>query len=265
MVTEDSIRARVLESLDQIEAVAQVRVLYAVESGSRAWGFPSADSDYDVRFLYVHRRDFYLSIRDERDVIEKPITDELDVSGWDLRKALRLFRKGNPPLLEWLGSPVVYRESGETANRMRELRESHYLQTSSLFHYLNMARNDYREHLEGELVVPKRYFYVLRPLLAMKWIEEHGTCPPTPFDEILKGVRLEAALVQAIHEMIEAKRLTREKQPELRVPIVDAFLQAELARWEETEIRLGEASPAALDQLDEIFRSAIEEFEAPIP
>ena len=100
---------RVRDALAQVEAERNVRVLLACESGSRAWGFASRDSDYDVRFLYVHRRDWYLSIEDRRDVIEQPIADDLDVSGWELRKALRLLRKSNPPLLEWLKSPVVYR------------------------------------------------------------------------------------------------------------------------------------------------------------
>jgi hypothetical protein len=115
---------RVRHALAQVEAERNVRVLFACESGSRAarpptnphyslppprWGFASHDSDYDVRFLYVHRRDWYLSVEDRRDVIEQPISDDLDVSGWELRKALRLLRKSNPPLLEWLKSPVVYR------------------------------------------------------------------------------------------------------------------------------------------------------------
>lgn len=262
MVTGDSIQERVHEALDAIQREQQVRVLYAVESGSRAWGFPSADSDYDVRFLYVHRRDFYLSTRDRRDVIEKPITDDLDVSGWDLRKALRLFRKGNPPLLEWLRSPVLYREAGATAERLRELLPEHYLRTSSLHHYLNMARREFRENLQGEFVVSKKYFYVLRPLLAMKWGEQHRTCPPTAFEEIMNGLSLDGALLEAIRKMVEAKRNERERQPGPRVPVVDAFLLEELARWEQAGNLPGEAKPASFDQLDEIFRDAIEAFEA---
>ena len=104
------IRKEVLRRLDAVEREEDVRVLYACESGSRAWGFASPDSDYDVRFIYVHRPDWYLSIVDRRDVIERPIVDEYDLSGWELRKTLRLFRKSNPPLIEWLGSPIVYRE-----------------------------------------------------------------------------------------------------------------------------------------------------------
>ena len=108
---------RVRDALAQVEAERNVRVLFACESGSRAWGFASRDSDYDVRFLYVHRRDWYLSVEDRRDVIEQPIANDLDVSGWELRKALRLLRKSNPPLLEWLKSPVVYRHDPVFASK----------------------------------------------------------------------------------------------------------------------------------------------------
>src|SRR6201990_2789542 len=104
----NDVHQRVRDALAQVEAERHVRVLYACESGSRAWGFASRDSDYDVRFLYVHEPDWYLSVQDRRDVIEEPLSDELDVSGWELRKALRLLRKSNPPLLEWLKSPFVY-------------------------------------------------------------------------------------------------------------------------------------------------------------
>ena len=115
---------RIKQALQEIETNDQVKIVYACESGSRAWGFPSEDSDYDVRFLYVRPRDWYLSIDLEKlpDVIELPITDDLDVSGWDIRKALQLLRKSNPPLLEWLTSPIIYREVSDIADRLRSLR-----------------------------------------------------------------------------------------------------------------------------------------------
>ena len=106
-MVSDEIRTTIAAELTRIEQAYDCEVLLAVESGSRAWGFQSRDSDYDVRFVYVHRPEWYLSVDLDlrRDVIEKPITDELDISGWDIRKTLRLFAKSNPPLLEWLGSP----------------------------------------------------------------------------------------------------------------------------------------------------------------
>lgn len=104
------VRTRVLVELEAIEQRHDVRVLFACESGSRGWGFASPDSDYDVRFLYVHKPEWYLRVEPQRDVIERPIDDVLDVSGWELRKALQLMRRSNPTLFEWLDSPVIYRE-----------------------------------------------------------------------------------------------------------------------------------------------------------
>src|SRR5277367_4761827 len=147
------------EELRRIEQAYDVRVLYACESGSRAWGFASQDSDYDVRFLYVHSRDWYLSIEDRRDVIEEPISESLDISGWELRKALRLLRKSNPPLLEWLKSPVVYAEDGTFLAGFRQLAAEYYSPVRCFAHYLHMASGNARQYLKGETVCLKKYLY----------------------------------------------------------------------------------------------------------
>ena len=137
------------------------------QSGSRAWGFASRDSDYDVRFLYVHRQDWYLSVEDRRDVIELPISEDLDVSGWELRKALRLLRKSNPPLLEWLKSPIVYRYDPAFAAEFGALAAEFYSPRRCFAHYLHMAFGNWRDYLRGrESVSLKKYLYVFRPLLA---------------------------------------------------------------------------------------------------
>ena len=96
----EAVRTRVEAELSRLETEHQVTVLFACESGSRAWGFASPDSDYDVRFLYVHRLPWYLQVEPGRDVIERPLDDELDVCGRELRKALYLLRRSNPTLLE---------------------------------------------------------------------------------------------------------------------------------------------------------------------
>src|SRR5262245_14439257 len=141
---DQSVAASVERSLDAIEEEEDVLVLLAVESGSRAWGFPSVDSDYDVRFVYLHRPRWYLSIdlEEQRDVIERPIQDDFDLSGWDIRKALRLFRRSNPPLLEWLQCTIVYRERCSLATHLRDLLPAFYSPRASFYHYLHMARGN---------------------------------------------------------------------------------------------------------------------------
>src|SRR5512142_2332885 len=154
---DDAIRVHVGQALDQIEAEHDVKVLFACESGSRGWGFASPDSDYDVRFVYVHRLPWYLTIEAQRDVIELPISDELDVSGWELRKALQLLHKSNPTLLEWLDSPVCYLEDGAAIKRLRELAAEFYSPHKARNHYRAMAMKNFRGYLQGEEVRLKKY------------------------------------------------------------------------------------------------------------
>lgn len=161
---DPGIRAEIDARLAGIEAEFGVRVLYACESGSRGWGFASPDSDYDVRFIYVHPMSWYLKVSAQRDVIEVPISDELDINGWELRKALGLLKKGNATLIEWLDSPVVYRADGDFLQAIRVAARQTHQAERSFHHYVHMARKNYREYLRGDTVRLKKYLYVLRPL-----------------------------------------------------------------------------------------------------
>jgi len=252
------IRAR----LRDIEATDGVRVLYACESGSRAWGFPSTDSDYDVRFVYVHPPGWYLSIalESKRDVIERPITDDLDISGWDLRKALRLLRKGNPPLIEWLGSPIVYLDRYGVAARMRDLATRHYHPVAAMYHYLHMAQGNYRDYLKGETVWLKKYLYVLRPLLAIRWIEDGLGVVPTEFQKLVAGVVDDPVLREAIGRLVEAKRQGTELGYAPRIPPINDYIERELARLEGT--RFEQLIPRAaipIEEYDALFRAVLQE------
>jgi uncharacterized protein len=174
----------IVEKLRAIEHQFDVKILYACESGSRAWGFASPDSDYDVRFIYVHRMDHYLSIDERRDVIELPIEDVLDINGWELRKALRLFRKSNAPLYEWLQSPIVYTADHTFVAEMKALMSSNFSTRSAMHHYLSMAKGVFERELSGEMVKLKKYFYALRPILAAKWIADAESVPPMDFKSL---------------------------------------------------------------------------------
>ena len=254
MITNDLISTE----LEIIETEEDVRVVYACESGSRAWGFPSADSDYDVRFLYIHPRDWYLSIADKRDVIERPIQDGLDVNGWDFRKALQLFRKSNPPLLEWLGSPIVYQEKYSVAAQMRELAKEYYSPAACIYHYLHTARGNVREYLKGERVWTKKYFYVLRPLLAIQWIEQGYGVAPTAFGTLVERLVMSPALKTAIEDLILQKRAGAELDEGPRIPAISDFIEAEIARHEAQEERYKTNAPP-YEVLDQLFREALEE------
>jgi predicted nucleotidyltransferase len=223
---ESEIAAR----LASVEADFNVRVLYACESGSRAWGFASPDSDWDVRFLYVHPLDWYLSVSEHRDVIELPIVDDLDINGWELRKALRLMRKGNPVLLEWLNSPIRYRVDADFLATIRALAEAHYSPIVCFHHYLHTAHNNWRGYPHEPTVKLKKYLYVLRPVLACRWIEAGRGMAPMEFIHLVEATVTDADLRAAIDQLLVLKRASGEIGLGPSIPEIDAFLMSEIAR-----------------------------------
>ncbi|WP_258171490.1 nucleotidyltransferase domain-containing protein [Paenibacillus sp. R14(2021)] len=253
-------KAQINEQLAAIEQEEQVRILYACESGSRAWGFPSKDSDYDVRFIYVRPMDEYLSIDERRDVIERPISSMLDISGWDLRKALKLFRKSNPPLLEWLQSPILYMEQTTAAERIRGLSPLAFSPRSCLYHYLHMARGNYRVYLQGDRVRMKKYFYVLRLILACRWIERTGTMPPMDFQTLAAAMIPENSELRLTIDRLLARKIAGDELDyEPRLAVLNDYLEAQIAYFEEAAVSIPAAQPAQGSELDRIFRSAIYE------
>lgn len=247
-------------ALEVIERAEEVVVLLAVESGSRAWGFPSADSDYDVRFVYVRKPEAYLTIdlEKQRDVIERPIRENIDLSGWDIRKALKLFRKSNPPLLEWLQCPIVYREQFSFAARLRALLPAFYSPEASFFHYLHMARGNIREYLKGDTVWRKKYLYVLRPLLAMCWIDRGLGPVPIEFSKLVAETVTDPRVSEAIHELIEAKRAGAELDRGPRIAIISDFIEREMTRMENTAINRSNPAPPT-EVLNVLFRDILNE------
>jgi predicted nucleotidyltransferase len=230
--------------LEEVERGHGVRVLYACESGSRAWGFASPDSDYDIRFIYAHEAEWYVTIEPGRDVIEETSGD-FDVSGWDLRKALFLLRSSNPLLHEWLGSPIVYRQSQPFTEQVRKLATETWSEKSSFGHYLSMARTNYRGYLQGETVRTKKYLYVLRPLLACRWLEERHAPPPVPFAELLGSLSLDSELEQAIEKLLARKAAGSEMGEEPADPVLARFIGEELARLESLPMPAGAVPSAA--------------------
>ena len=226
----EEIKSRIKNELTRIEMAEKVTVLYACESGSRAWGFESADSDYDVRFIYLRRTEWYLTIQEKRDVIERPLDDELDISGWDLRKAFQLLCKSNPPLLEWLNSPTVYADTANFRARMRKPMNVYYSPTACMYHYLHMAEKNFRQYLKDDEVRTKKYFYALRPVLACIWIERGYGVVPVEFSELMARVADDLAVKREINALLEQKRAGLELHRGPRNPILSDFLEREIAR-----------------------------------
>ncbi len=223
-------RERVEACLKRVEADNKVSILFAVESGSRAWGFPSPDSDYDVRFVYVRPIDWYLSLTEKRGVIERPIVDDLDVSGWDIKKALALLLKGNPALLEWLCSPIVYRET-EGLAALRTLAERSKHRQAAAFHYRCLAHNQMKRHILGRTHVNlKKYLYCIRPAGALLWLRTNKGQVPMDLPTILHGVTLPPSVDAAINRLLTMKAEMSELGEGGRIPAIDAFVEQEIAK-----------------------------------
>lgn len=230
-------RAAIEQALARIEREHDVRILFACESGSRGWGFSSPDSDYDARFVYLHRAPWYLSVNErtglgepQRDVIELPIETDLDVSGWDLRKALRLLSKSNPTLLEWMRSPIVYRRDERLAPGLEALAARTYSRRAGWHHYLSMASATFDHHLQGERIRTKKYLYAIRPVLACLWIEADEQPPPMAFEQLLDRLYPDGPLREAIDALLVVKRASKEVDDAPSIPVISDFLAEQLAR-----------------------------------
>lgn len=216
----------ILEKIKEIEEKENVRVIMAIESGSRAWGFASPDSDYDVRFVYVRQIEDYLRLDKVRDVIEWQIDDVLDINGWDIKKALQLMHDSNPTIFEWCASSIVYTDS-DLFEKLKELRHSYFSCKKSLYHYWHMASNNYLNYLQEEQVRIKKYFYVIRPLLAAKWIVDNGTQPPMLFSDLVEA-ELPENLKDIIKHLLDMKQKMSEMGLTSKIKELDEFIEAEL-------------------------------------
>lgn len=214
---------RIATELAAIERAHGVRILYACESGSRAWGFASENSDYDVRFIYAHEPEWYLRLKQQRDVIEWALDEVLDINGWDLSKTLRLMRASNPTVFEWLNSPIIYHEDG-VFSKVRELSCMSFAPRPTIYHYLNMARKNRAEHLATERVKLKKYFYVMRSLLAARWVAEKRTAPPVPFAELVRE-ELEPEMRPLFAELVRQKTHFCESGVVPRIPELDMWIE----------------------------------------
>ncbi|MFN8344106.1 MAG: nucleotidyltransferase domain-containing protein [Spirosomataceae bacterium] len=247
------------KELSRLEFQHDIKILYAVESGSRAWGFASTDSDWDVRYIYIHRLDWYLKIDDKKDSQEEILPNDIDLAGWELKKALRLFRKSNPPMLEWLRSPIVYLQQFSTADRLRDLTKEYFNPKSCLHHYLHMAEGNYREYLQKDRVRVKKYFYVLRPILACDWIKQTNTMAPMEFHQLLDSQVTDHTVKTEIQNLLTRKMAGDELNEEPKIQILNDFLETKIQYYNEYVKSLGPISQPATDRLDDLFKQTIDE------
>ena len=254
------VKETVQKKLLEIEKEHEVKILYAVESGSRAWGFESSDSDYDIRFIYAHKKNWYLNILPKKDVIEYPITDEYDYSGWDLRKTLFLLNKSNPVLFKWLNSPTVYYKNDYFYKIMGKIAKLYFSPISSIYHYLHMANGNYRQYLQKDDVKIKKYFYVLRPVMACIWIEAYNEPPPMEFEKLLIQIQ-DKELLSSINELLLRKKSGIELGIEPKIPKINSFVENTLQHFENTANSFDPEKKPDQDLLNEGFIKILDNVE----
>ena len=231
-------RKRILEELQKIEQMHNVKIIMAIESGSRAWGFASPDSDYDVRFIYVRKKEDYLKLEGMRDVIEWKLDEVLDINGWDIRKALQLLHKSNPTIFEWCTSPIVYLSTTDF-DVLKKAMPGYFSEKKALYHYWHMAQTNYREYLKGEEVRIKKYFYVLRPLLAAQWILDKKVAPPMLFDELVDA-ELDEELRPGLNCLLEMKKTLPEMGMAPKVQVFNDYIERVMPEIKEATEKLEE-------------------------
>ena len=252
-------REEILKELAKLETEKKIKIVYAIESGSRAWGFSSTDSDWDVRFIYVHHYDWYLSVEEKKDNIEIILPNDIDLGGWELRKALLLFRKSNPPLLEWLRSPIVYKQALSTAGQLRDTTKQYFNPKSCLYHYLHMARRNYEAYFSEEVVRVKKYFYVLRPLMACCWIERKQEMAPIEFDVLMEAAIPQGSLHNEITSLLERKKTGEELDRENRIKIIDEFIEEKIEHFTNYLSGYSFKNAPGYEKLNHIFRQTLKE------
>ncbi len=242
---------KIKKYLLDLEKERGIKILLACETGSRAWGFPSPDSDYDVRVIYKHDTHWYLSLTEEKDSIELFLdNNEVDISGWDIRKSLRLLWKSNPPLLERIQSPYIYSMDEEFVAEVKEIANETYSRIGTIHHYLSMATKIYAEISPMKDYKLKKFFYALRCSVACIWILEKEELPPIEFDKMLNGLTFPKTITDRIEILIKLKATISETYVHQGEKEIFQFMETcmERATKEKSKLAGGKAQMADLNK-----------------
>ncbi len=249
-------RKEILNYLEELERKEGIKILLAVESGSRAWGCPSPDSDYDVRILFISPLESYLSVVKPKEDLNIFHGELLDINGWDVRKAFGLIRKSNATPFEWSQSPEVYLECDDFSKTVLALCRKYFRPYHAVNHYRGIAKNSYKFDPSTGTIKLKKLFYVLRPLLAAKWILDKGTVPPMDLPNLMTEIS-DQKILSRINELLEFKTTANEDyvhtlEPLLVNYISDLFELVESSKLSSPREMLGP------EELDKTFRHLIQ-------
>lgn len=251
-------KERIQRELNRIQEEEDITIHFACESGSRGWGFPSPDSDYDVRFIYARPQDWYLSIEKRDDFIELPVFDNLDIGGWDIKKALVLLYGCNSVVFEWLQSPVVYLCRNGFREDLFKLAEEYFSPRAAVHHYLGLCKKSLLSGVGETEVKIKKYFYVLRPLLAAMWIIRFRQVPPMEFGHLLELLHDRKGVLELIIDLLEQKKTARESEIITVIPALQTFIheQYDRCKYHADQMAIKKQSS---EKLDVFFRRIVKQ------
>jgi predicted nucleotidyltransferase len=248
-------KTTISNELKKLENEYSIEILYACESGSRAWGFSSIDSDYDVRFIYKHNLNWYLTVNTQKDIIEKPITNLLDIGGWDIKKTLTLLKKSNAVVWEWLQSPIVYENKNNFKDEIWKVSKEYYSLKSACYNYLALGKNILKQIENENKIKLKKYFYILRSILSAKWICEKNQIPPMEFYKLLKIIE-NKDLLAIISKMLDIKSTVDESYLFERKNVLDNFIDYEFNKCDNIVSSLP-SNKTDVKNLNEFYRKII--------
>ncbi len=251
--------SEIKDLLCRIEIDHRLSVIYGLESGSRAWGFGSQNSDYDIRFLYVRSVDWYLCIEKRDNILELETANDFDLSGWDLKKALLFLRKSHPVLLEWLRSPIVYVEHSASVQQMREIGKEFFSPRSSLHHYIGWSERTIHRYFQQPNLAAKRYLYAMRPILCCRWIQTVGEQPPLQIQDLITAVDIPIEARLALEDLIKRKRAGHELSLVGRIPVLDHYIHEAIPQIKDFMLTLPKPEYVPFEILNPLFRKTLEE------
>jgi len=217
--------------LKEIEKERDIEILFAVESGSRVWGFASENSDWDIRFVYKKPLQEYIKIGKGKDTIEL-MDKDLDFSGWDIHKALGLLGKCNPSLVDWLSSNIIYK-NGKIRKNMLAYLKNHFSPRANGYHFLNMAKKNYDKYIQKRKQVSrKKYLYVMRSIIALDYIKRNLTVAPIVFSNLVKQAKISKGIKQEIKTLLDEKKRNSEDVIGPRIPILDKYIENSIEKFE---------------------------------
>lgn len=242
------------KKLQEIEEWENVKIIMAVETGSRVWDFGSPDSVYHVRFIFLRNTKDYLRLDEVKDSIEWKFDDTLVMQGYDLKKFLHLLHDGDPTVYEWCSSTIVY-HSTDTFEQLKALVPKYFSKKQSLYYYWNTACANQKKYLKGSKVRIKNYFSALRALLAVKWILNHNCPPPIKFLDLVNS-ELPKKLRGEVYKLLEMKKATSELGYAIKVVQLNEYIEKTL-EFQKSKIKDTSETHFSWSELNYFFKKAV--------